>query len=102
MGSSPPGEALRALIIYVVVLVIAYVVVLVNATAGALLTLGLLLGSVGDMLTTSEASLRFLWRRLPSALATTLVAYLLGQSLDYLFGLLFFVFLSYRIAERYL
>ncbi len=102
MGSSPLGQALRAVVIYVAVLLIAYAVVLVNATAGAWLTVILLLASVGDMIKNSEASLRFLWRRLPSALATMLVALVLGQSLDYLFGVLFFVFLFVRIVERYL
>jgi len=102
MGSSPLGQALRAVIIYVAVLIVAYLVGLVNATAGIWLTLILLLASVGDMLKNSEASLRFLWKRLPSALATMLVALVLGQTLDYVFGLLFVVFLILRMVERYL
>ena len=101
-SSSPLGEGLRAAIYYVVVLLLAYLVILVNATAGAVLTLILVLVSIFDLLRISEASLRFLMRRLPSALVTTAIAYLLGQSLDYVFGVLFLVFLFIRLVERYL
>jgi len=100
-GSSPLGEGLRAAIYYVVVLLLAYVVVLVNATAGALLTLLLIGVSVRDFIRASEANLRYLVRRLPSAVVTTLLGYVLSQWLDYAFGVLFFVFLFIRIAERY-
>ena len=90
------------MIVYVAVLIGAWLVGLLNATAGTWLTIVLILASVGDMIRESEASLRFLWRRLPSSLATMLVALVLGQSLDYVFGVLFLVFLFVRIVERYL
>jgi hypothetical protein len=100
-GKSLVGQAIRAVIYYVVVLLVVDLLEFVNHDVWALVTVSLLLLSVGDMYKNSEASMRFLVKRLPSALATTLVAYALSQWLDYLFGVLFFVFLFYRIVERY-
>ena len=93
MGSSPVGEALRAMIFYVAVLFATYLVGLANAAAGALLTVGLLLLSYDDFTKTSEASFWNLWKRVPSTIGATLIAVLLGQTLDYLFDGLFFLFL---------
>lgn len=93
MGTSPIGEVLRAIIFYLVILVAAYAVGLANATAGAFLTLILVLISVGDLLKTSEASFRNLLKRLPSTIAITLLAYALGQYLDYAFGIVYVLFL---------
>ena len=101
-GKSLVGQAIRAVIYYVVVLLVVDLLEFVNHDVWALVTVSLLLLSVGDMYKNSEASLRFLVKRLPSSLATMLVAYALGQTLDYLFGVLFFVFLFLRLAERYL
>ncbi len=101
MGSSTLGEVLRALIFYVAVLLFAYLVVLVNVTAGALLTLLLLLFSIGDFIKTSEASFWNLWKRVPSTTATTGIARLLGQDLDYAFGIIFFVFLFIAAVEYF-
>jgi hypothetical protein len=101
MGTSPVGEVLRAMIFYVVVLLVAYVVSLANTTAGALLTLLLLLVSVGDFIKTSEASFWNLWKRVPSTIATTILARLLGQDLDYAFGIIFFVFLFIAGVEYF-
>jgi hypothetical protein len=100
-GESLVGQATRAVIYYVVILLVVDLLEFVNHEVWALVTVFLLLLSVGDMYKNSEASLRFLAKRLPSALATTLVAYALSQWLDYLFGVLFFVFLFYQIVERY-
>jgi hypothetical protein len=100
-GKSLAGQAIRAVIYYVVVLLAVDLLEFVNHEVWALVTVGLLLLSVEDMYKNAEASLRFLVKRLPSSLATTLVAYALSQWLDYLFGVLFFVFLFYRIIERY-
>src|SRR5207245_8672398 len=95
------GEVLRAMIFYVAVLLFAYVVALINATAGALLTLLLLLFSIGDFIKTSEESFWNLWKRVPSTIATTGVARLLGQDLDYAFGIIFFVFLFIAGVEYF-
>jgi hypothetical protein len=56
MGSSPLGEVLRAMTFYLIVLLGAYFVGLVHTTAGAILTLVLVLVSVSDLLKTSEES----------------------------------------------
>ena len=101
MGSSTLGEVLRAMIFYVAVLLFAYLVVLVNATAGAILTLLLLLLSVGDLIKTSEAGWRYLWKRAPSTIATTIVARLLGQELDYAFGIVFVTFLFLAAFDHF-
>ena len=93
MGSSPLGEVLRAVIFYVLVLLVADIVALINTTYGALVTLLLILFSVGDFIKTSEASFWNLWKRVPSTIGATLMAVLLGQTLDYLFDGLFFLFL---------
>ena len=101
MGTSPVGEVLRAVIFYLVVLVGAYFVGLVNATAGAILTLVLVLVSVGDLLKTSEESFWNLSKRLPSTLAITALAYALGQSLDYAFGIVYILFLVVAGFEHF-
>lgn len=89
------------MIFYVLVLVIADIVALINTTYGALLTLLLILFSIGDFIKTSEASFWNLWRRVPSTIATTIVARLLGQDLDYAFGIIFFVFLFIAAIEYF-
>jgi hypothetical protein len=101
MGSSPIGEVLRAVIFYVLVLLVADIVALINTTYGALLTLLLIVFSVGDFIKTSEASFWNLWKRVPSTIATTIVARLLGQDLDYAFGIIFFVFLFIAAVEHF-
>ena len=101
MGTSPLGEVLRAVIFYVVVLLVADIVALIYTTYGALLTLLLILFSVGDFIKTSEASFWNLWKRVPSTVATTILAYVLGQGLDYAFGIIFFVFLFVAGVEYF-
>ena len=101
MGTSPLGEVLRAVIFYVLVLLVADIVALINTTYGALLTLLIIVFSVGDFIKTSEASFRNLWKRVPSTIATTIVARLLGQDLDYAFGIIFFVFLFLAGVEYF-
>ncbi len=93
MGSTPTGEVLRAVIFYVLVLLVADIVALINTTYAALLTLLLIMFSVGDLIKTSETSFGNLWKRVPFTIATTILARLLGQELDYAFGIIFFVFL---------
>ena len=100
-GKSLVGQAIRAVIYYVVILLVVDLLEFVSHEVWALVTVFLLLLSVGDMYKNSEASLRFLAKRLPASLATTLVAYALSQWLDYLFGVLFLVFLFWKLAERY-
>jgi len=53
----------------------------------------LVLVSVGDLLKTSGESFWNLLKRLPSTLAITALAYALGQSLDYAFGIVYILFL---------
>lgn len=101
MGSSPIGEVLRSVIFYVLVLVVADVVAVINTTYGALLTLLLILFSVGDFLKTSEERFWNLWKRVPSTIATTALAYVLGQGLDYAFGIIFFAFLFLAGVEYF-
>lgn len=100
-GRSPVGQAIRAAIYYVVGLGILYLITLANYAVGALLTVILLLASVKDMYENSEAGLRTLVKRAPSSVATLIVAYALHQTLDYLFAVLFLVFLFWKLAERY-
>jgi len=100
MGSSPIGEVFRAMIFYMAILFGAYIVGILNATAGTLLTLLLLLLSIGDFITTSEESFWNLWKRVPSTIGTVLMALLLRQPLDYLFGALFFIFLFLAAVQH--
>ena len=101
MGTSAIGEVLRAVIFYVLVLLMADVVALISTTYGALLTLLLVLFSVFDFIKTSEESFWNLWKRVPSTIATTVLASLLGQDLDYAFGVIFFVFLLVATFEYF-
>jgi hypothetical protein len=93
MGSSPVGEALRAAIFYVAVLFGVYILGLVSYAAGALVTVLLLYLSYEDFLKTSEESFWNLAKRVPSTIGATLMAVAFHQTLDYLFGGLFFFFL---------
>ena len=93
LGTSPIGQVPRAVIFYLLALVVAYGVGLANTAAGALLTLVLVLLSVDDLIKTSEASFCNLLRRAPSTIVITILAYYLGQYLDYAFGIVYVVFL---------
>lgn len=93
LGTSPLGQVPRAVIFYLLVLGAAYAVGFINAAAGAIVTLVLLLLSVDDLIKTSEASFWNLLKRLPSTAVITALAYALGQTLDYAFGVVYVVFL---------
>ena len=100
-GSSPVGKALRALIYYMVGLVLVWIVGLVNYTAWAVLTVVLLVSAFSDFAKNSEASYRYLKKRLPAALGTLVVAVFLSQPLDYLFSGLFVFFFALKLAQRH-
>ena len=100
-GSSLFGEALRAVIVYVILLVAVYLVGLANAQAGTWLTLILILLNVGYLLKISDATKRFVIKQFPSVLATAVIAYVLNQPLDYAFSVIFLILLAVRLYELY-
>jgi len=100
-GYSPLSKALRAMIYYMVGLVVIYIVGLVNHDAWALLTIILLVSATTDFAKNSEASYSYLKKRLPAALGTLFVAVILSQTLDYLFSGLFVLFFALKVAQRH-
>src|SRR2546427_7474425 len=76
MGSSSLGKALRTVIVYVILLAIAYIVGLVNPVAGAWFTIILLLGNVAYLYKISEASWRFVKQQILPVSVTLVMAVL--------------------------
>lgn len=90
---------LVALVGYLVVLSTGAIISVLSPFWGAWYSIVIILANLGYLYKVSDESKRRVVRDILPTLATLLVAYLLGQSLDYVWGMLSLVVLLARLVD---